>query len=220
MTKVQRTPTTAKKLFVFHFWKHSFTFPVCCRTHRGDRGRGEKEGVSLPSQLEHTPQLGSWWLMVMETKVLFSLLWYIQCYLILYLKLIFNSCLGMALAALHTTEVLNRVLIWLGDWHQKMWRTKAAAVDISLPLSIFAQTQGMTSRFKLPSQWKHAPPHLSSSSSGGDGNQGSSLAFRQMYILYYHSQCTLISPSKVKRRKKGTVSAVYWNTSSLVVLWK
>jgi hypothetical protein len=30
--------------------------------HRGDKGRGETEGVSLPFQLERTPQLGSWWL--------------------------------------------------------------------------------------------------------------------------------------------------------------
>ncbi len=30
--------------------------------HRGEKGRGETEGVSLPSQLERTPQLGSWWL--------------------------------------------------------------------------------------------------------------------------------------------------------------
>ncbi len=34
----------------------------CILIHRGDKGRGETEGVSLPAQLERTPQLGSWWL--------------------------------------------------------------------------------------------------------------------------------------------------------------
>ena len=30
---------------------------ACGRDHRADKGRGEKEGISLPSQLERTPQL-------------------------------------------------------------------------------------------------------------------------------------------------------------------
>ncbi len=30
-----------------------------CPKHRGDMGRGEKEGDPLPSQLKRTPQLGS-----------------------------------------------------------------------------------------------------------------------------------------------------------------
>jgi hypothetical protein len=36
-----------------------------------------------------------------------------------------------------------------------MKRTKAAVVDISLQLSIYAQTLGMASIFKLPSQCKN-----------------------------------------------------------------
>jgi hypothetical protein len=52
------------------------------------------------------------------------------------------------LAALHTTEVLHRVLTWLGIGIniKKMKRTKAVAVDSSLRLrSIFAQTLGKAS---------------------------------------------------------------------------
>ncbi len=30
-----------------------------CPKHRGDMGRGEKEGDPVPSQLERTPELGS-----------------------------------------------------------------------------------------------------------------------------------------------------------------
>ncbi len=33
------------------------TFACGC-DHRADKGRGEKGGISLPSQLERTPQLG------------------------------------------------------------------------------------------------------------------------------------------------------------------
>ncbi len=71
--------------------------PRTC-THRGEKCRGETEGVYLPSQLERTPQHGLWWLrrvhlllcqarfLGIETKILF-LLWYLQRYLIMYLKL-------------------------------------------------------------------------------------------------------------------------------------
>ncbi len=41
---------------------HVLHFLVCERNHRGEKDRGEKERVSLPSQLERTPQLCSWWL--------------------------------------------------------------------------------------------------------------------------------------------------------------
>ncbi len=56
----------------------------------------------------------------------------------------------------HRGSAVLRVLTWLGigDQHHKMLRTKAAVVDSSLQLSIFAQTLGMASPFKLPSQCK------------------------------------------------------------------
>jgi hypothetical protein len=50
----------------------------------------------------------------------------------------------------------------IGDLHHKMLITLAAAVDSSLQLKIFAQTLGMASPFKLPSQCKTCSP-LSSS---------------------------------------------------------
>ncbi len=40
--------------------------PRTC-THRGEKGRGETEGVYLPSPLERTLQLGLWWLHIEST---------------------------------------------------------------------------------------------------------------------------------------------------------
>ncbi len=68
---------------------------------RGWKGRGETARMSLASQLERIPQLGSWLhhkarLLLCPIKIfthgiiiviLFSLVWYIQYYLILFLNL-------------------------------------------------------------------------------------------------------------------------------------
>ena len=65
-------------------------------------------------------------------------------------------------------------------WHLLTVQTDAAAVDSSLQLSFFAKTLVMASPFKLPSQCKHANPHLFSRLPWQDGNQGSTLAFRPL----------------------------------------
>ncbi len=65
----------------------------------------------------------------METKIPFPLSWYIQRYLIMYLKFLTNLLYKYVaepwqwhLAALHATEFLHRLLTWLGinDWHHKI----------------------------------------------------------------------------------------------------
>jgi hypothetical protein len=57
-------------------------------------------------------------------------------------------------------STVHRVLTWhgIGNKHHKMYRTKAAVVDSSLQLSIFAQTLGTASPFKLSSQSKTGSP--------------------------------------------------------------
>ncbi len=42
--------------------RRRFSWIIFWCDHRGDKGRGETEGVYLPSQLGGTPQLDSWWL--------------------------------------------------------------------------------------------------------------------------------------------------------------
>ncbi len=147
-------------------------------THRGGKGRLETVRMPLPSQLERTLQLGSWWLhwvhlllcpsTIFRQKYSFPWLVYSALFnnvfkaLNLFLK---KDSINLAawqghFAALHTTEALHSVLTWLdiGDLHQKMWRTKAAVVDSSLQLIIFAQPLSMARPFKLPSHCKTYSP--------------------------------------------------------------
>ncbi len=71
------------------------------QNHRGRMGRRDIARMSLPSKLKRAPKLCSWWLHIestcwcvqarflgMETKLclLFFFSWYVQSYLIMYLK--------------------------------------------------------------------------------------------------------------------------------------
>jgi hypothetical protein len=73
--------------------------------------------------------------------------------------------------------------------------TQAAAVDSSLQLRIFAQTLGMASPFKLPSQCKTCsppPPFLQANKIGQYGIQRSILA--GLCSLYYRRLCAPCLP--------------------------
>jgi hypothetical protein len=97
-----------------------------------------------------------------------------------------------------------------------MLRTKAVpVVKRSLQLSIFLKPWVWQTLLSFHHNAKHAHPHLFSSQYGQDGNEGSTLAFRPLCSVLPQPVFS-ISPSRVKRRKKRTVSSLS-NRSSLVL---
>ncbi len=144
----------------------------------------------------------------------FSLSWYIQRYLIMYLKdgpysknmQQKSSCLAMAFGC----SPYHRVLQSFGMaclWWFSSQSTNSAAVASSLQLGISAQAMWLTGRlFTLPSQYKTYPSLSPSANQGTDGNQGGLLAFRPM--------CSVLSqpvffkcPAQLERRVKETVAS-------------
>jgi hypothetical protein len=106
-------------------------------SHRGGKGRGETARMSLTSQLEHTPQLSSRGLLrihllLCPSKIfrhgnkntLFLVMVYsalfdyvpIQSFILIlkYISSTNSASWQWHWSALHTTEVLHRVLTWLG----------------------------------------------------------------------------------------------------------
>jgi hypothetical protein len=87
-------------------------------------------------------------------------------------------------------------------------------VNSSLQLSIFTQTVGMASSFRLPSLYKNMlPPHLSSNKSGQDDNQGDTLAFRPLgSVARVYSMFPLTTE---KTRKWG----IFWSKEAYLDAW-
>jgi hypothetical protein len=68
---------------------------------------------------------------------------------------------------------------------------------------------------------KHAHPHLSPSLSGQDGNHGSTLALRPLCFVLPQPRYSM-SPSRLKPRKKGTLSSLWKQivVGSVIQHWK